>query len=174
VCPCRPSRRLGTGTPSLRGRIGKGFGEIKRVFSLCQGKNRGPENYKTSGAIQNLWCKMAEFRVTCRERRKSLPATGPNCKAAAMLNSSPSATQPTAQDRENRIRAVLDRLRTDADNALRQMAEALVDAPNAQLFGDLELRLRDLGHDIAATARQASLDGRKKRATYFYCVGEGA
>lgn len=82
-----------------------------------------------------------------------------------MLSTPASATQPTAEDRETRIRAVLDRLRPDADSALRRMAEALVDASDAQLFGDLELRLRDLGHGIAATAHQAGLDGRKKRAT---------
>jgi hypothetical protein len=79
-----------------------------------------------------------------------------------MLNTTASATPPTAEGRETRIRAILDQLRPDADSALRHMAEALVDAPDAQLFGDLELRLRDLGHGIAAAAHQAGLDGRKK------------
>jgi hypothetical protein len=130
---------------------------------VTRGK-RIPPPPGSPGAIQNLWCKMAEFGVACRQRRKSLPDTGPNCKAA-MLNTTASATPPTAEGRETRIRAILDQLRPDADSALRHMAEALVDAPDAQLFGDLELRLRDLGHGIAAAAHQAGLDGRKKRAT---------
>ncbi len=80
-----------------------------------------------------------------------------------MLPTTPSTPSATPDDREARIQALLARRRPD--NALRQMAEALVDAPHAQLFGDLELRLRDLGHDVANAAHQAGLDGRKKRAT---------
>ena len=96
---------------------------------------------------------------------KPVSALGPNCMVAAMLPATSSGPSATPEDREARIRAVLARLRPDADAALRRMAEDLVDAPDAQLFGDLELRLRDLGHDIATAAHQAGLDGRKKRGT---------
>ena len=77
-------------------------------------------------------------------------------------HSTPSAT---SQDREARIQDLMQRLRPAADQALRQMAERLVDAPDRQLFGDLELALRDLAHDLAATAHQTGLADRKKGGT---------
>lgn len=45
------------------------------------------------------------------------------------------------------------------------MAEALVDTPANEIFGDIELTLRDRSHQLAAQAHQVALDGDKKRGT---------
>lgn len=82
-----------------------------------------------------------------------------------MLHPHDSAPSRTSEDREARIRALMEQLRPAADTALRQMAEELVDAPDRGLFGDIELRLRDQGHALAAAAHQAGLEGRKKGGT---------
>lgn len=72
---------------------------------------------------------------------------------------------PAVADRQARIRALVEHLRPAADEALRQMAEQLVDRPDAELFGEVEYRLRDAAHDLAAAAHQAGLDARKKGGT---------
>jgi hypothetical protein len=82
-----------------------------------------------------------------------------------MLTIPPSTTSATSEDLEARIQALLAQLRPAAEAALRHMAEDLVEAPDAQLFGGLELRLRDQAHQLAAAALQTGLDSRKKRAT---------
>ena len=82
-----------------------------------------------------------------------------------MLHLHDPAPSTTSEGRETRIRALMEQLRPAADQALRRMAEALVDAPDRQLFGDVELRLRDHAHQLAATAHQTGLDGRKKGGT---------
>jgi hypothetical protein len=71
----------------------------------------------------------------------------------------------TADDREARIRQLLDRLRPLLEHRARQMAEALVDTPPEKLFGDIEYALRDHAHRLATDAHQVALDGDKKRAT---------
>lgn len=76
-----------------------------------------------------------------------------------------SATSATSEDRETRIRTLMDQLRPAAEQTLRQMAEDLVDAPDRQLFQGVELRLRDHAHQLAATAHQTGLQGRKKGGT---------
>jgi hypothetical protein len=82
-----------------------------------------------------------------------------------MLNTPASDPSSNSEDRESRIRAVMDRLRPAAEQALRQMAEELVDAPDRQLFGGLELRLRDHAQQLAATVHQTGLQDREKGAT---------
>ena len=82
-----------------------------------------------------------------------------------MLSESISASSQTAEDREARVQALLQRLRPDAEQALRQMAERLADLPEDKCFGQVELDLRDLAHQLAATAHQTGLDAGKKRAT---------
>jgi len=76
---------------------------------------------------------------------------------------SPPATTP--DDREARIQALVAQLRPNAERVLRRMAERLVDLPDDQAFGQVELDLRDLGHDLAASSHQAGLLAGKKRAT---------
>ena len=68
-------------------------------------------------------------------------------------------------DRAARVQAILDRLRPAADDALREMAEALADLPDHELFGPVEHQLRDAAHGLARAAHQAAADGRKKGAT---------
>jgi hypothetical protein len=45
------------------------------------------------------------------------------------------------------------------------MADALVDAPDREMFRSVEARLRDLGREVAAAAQQTGLDDRKKGGT---------
>ena len=72
---------------------------------------------------------------------------------------------PPASDRQARIDALVTQLRPTADDALRRMAEQLVDRPDTELFGDIEYRLRDAAHDLAAAAHQTGLEVRKKGGT---------
>ena len=71
----------------------------------------------------------------------------------------------TAEDHEARRQALRDRLRPLFERALSQMADALTDLPDDQIFGDVELVLRDQVRHLAADAHQAALAGRKKGAT---------
>src|SRR5262249_29906856 len=114
-----------------------------------------PYRGKEWGAVQELWCKMAALRVGWLGCRKPSSAPGPNCKPAAMLTAHASAPSSAPQDREARIATVMDQLRPAAEQALRRMAEDLVDAPDSQLFQGVELRLRDHAHELAAAAHQA-------------------
>jgi hypothetical protein len=82
-----------------------------------------------------------------------------------MLNPLVFPPSPTPDDREARIQALLQRLRPNSEQVLRQMAERLVDLPEDQAFGQVEYDLRDLAHDLAATSHQTGLDAGKKRAT---------
>ena len=76
-----------------------------------------------------------------------------------------SVPNATALDREARLQALRDRLRPLFEQTLSRMAEALTDLPDDQIFGDVELALRDQVHDLAADAHTAALAGRKKGAT---------
>jgi len=82
-----------------------------------------------------------------------------------MLNTPASCPSQTANDREARVRALLDALRGLAEPTLRQMAERLADLPDGQAFGQIEHDLGDLGRDLAARAHQAGLDAGKKGGT---------
>jgi hypothetical protein len=79
--------------------------------------------------------------------------------------SNTASVTPTPDDREARIRALVEQLRPDAEHVLRRMAELLVDLPDDKAFGQVELDLRALGHDLAAASHQAGLHAGKKRAT---------
>lgn len=71
----------------------------------------------------------------------------------------------TPADRAARLQALRDRLRPLVEQTAERLAEDLLDAPDEQLFGALEFRLRDEAHRLAAAAHQAGLEGRKKGAT---------
>ena len=77
----------------------------------------------------------------------------------------PPVPPPTAADRQSRIEALLQQLRPNAEQLLRQMAERLVDLPEDKAFGQIEYDLRDLAHQLAAASHQAGLTAGKKRAT---------
>src|SRR5262249_58990209 len=111
------------------------------------------------------WWKKASVWVDCWERRKSSSPPSLNCKAAAMLHTPNSTPSSTREDREARIQALMEQLRPASEQALRHMAEELVDAPDSQLFGAVELRLRDHAHELAATVHQTCLARRHKGGT---------
>jgi hypothetical protein len=82
-----------------------------------------------------------------------------------MLDDIASATGGICDDREERIESLLEELRPNAEQVLRQMAERLVDLSEDRSFGQIEYDLRDLARDLAAASHQTGLDAGKKRAT---------
>ena len=85
-----------------------------------------------------------------------------------MLPTPATATSPTAQGvetRADRRLRLLQQLQAAAAPLLEQMADTLVEGPDHELLRATELRLRDLGQQLAAAAAQAGLDEGKKRAT---------
>ncbi|HYT89955.1 MAG TPA: hypothetical protein VEL76_14715 [Gemmataceae bacterium] len=80
-----------------------------------------------------------------------------------MLNTPASSPCQTSEDREARIQALMEDLRPQGEQVLRQMAERLVDLPEDQAFGQVEYDLRELAHDLAASSHQAGLQAGKKR-----------
>jgi hypothetical protein len=77
----------------------------------------------------------------------------------------PSATPEEAETRDQRRRRLRQQLLARALPLLDQMADTLADAPDGELFRSTEVRLRDLGQQVAAAAHQTGLDDRKKGAT---------
>jgi hypothetical protein len=85
-----------------------------------------------------------------------------------MLASPVSPPSPAADVHETAARRshrLLGQLQAVAAPLLEQMAQALAEAPDQELFRATEARLRDLGQQLAAAAHQAGLDDRKKGAT---------
>jgi predicted O-methyltransferase YrrM len=70
-----------------------------------------------------------------------------------------------AQSRQQRIEAVMQQLRPQVEQAVRQLVERAVDVPEAEEFGVIDLAFRDAGQKLANQIRQASVASRKKRAT---------
>ena len=77
----------------------------------------------------------------------------------------PSPTPQEAESRDQRRRRLLAQLQAAAGPLLEQMADTLVDAPDREIFRSVEVRLRDLGQQVAASAQQTGLADRKKGAT---------
>lgn len=82
-----------------------------------------------------------------------------------MLNENSSATNQIPDERETRRAAILSALKRDAEAVLGRMADRLADLPEDKAFGQIEYDLRDMAHDLAASAHKAGLDAGKKRAT---------
>ena len=82
-----------------------------------------------------------------------------------MLAAPTSAPSAAPEGREERLQALRQQLHAAADAIADRMAERLVDLPDQQAFGQVEYELRDLGHQLAASAHQASLQPGKKRGT---------
>jgi hypothetical protein len=76
-----------------------------------------------------------------------------------------STPPPGPDSRPERVEQLLQRLRAEAEVTLRRMAERLTDLPEERSFGQVELDLRDLAHDLASSAHQAGLLAGKKGAT---------
>jgi hypothetical protein len=77
----------------------------------------------------------------------------------------PSPTPEADETRDERRQRLLRQLHEAAAPLLERMVDTLVDAPDRELFRSVEVRLRDLGRDVAAAAQQAGLDDRKKGGT---------
>ena len=67
--------------------------------------------------------------------------------------------------REQRIEAILQQLRPQIEQTVRQLVERAVDVPEAQEFGAMDVEFRDAGQKMVNQIRQASVASRKKRAT---------
>jgi hypothetical protein len=81
-----------------------------------------------------------------------------------MLGENHSETNRISAEREIRRQQVLAALRADAEGVLERRADALVDLPEDKAFGQIEYDLRDLAHELAASAHKAGLRVGKKRA----------
>lgn len=85
-----------------------------------------------------------------------------------MLNhpeTDPSATPQADEARDQRRQRLRQQLLEQVLPLVEQMADTLADAPDREIFRSVEVRLRDLGQQVAARAQQTGLAGRKKGAT---------
>ena len=105
-----------------------------------------------------MWVQNAEVSARLSEW-KQIPSGEP-----VMADSNRSVCA-SVDDRETRIRQLLERLQPVLEQRARQMAEALTDTPPEHILGAVEYTLRDLGHELASRAHQAGLDAGKKRGT---------
>ncbi len=72
---------------------------------------------------------------------------------------------PVAPSRQERIEAILQQLRPQIEQTVRQLVERAVDVPEAEEFGAIDFEFRDAGQKLVNHVRQASVASRKKRAT---------
>ncbi len=77
----------------------------------------------------------------------------------------PSPAPQGDETRDQRRRRLLQQLQAAAAPLLEQMADTLADAPDREIFRSVEVRLRDLGQQVAASAQQTGLADRKKGGT---------
>ena len=77
----------------------------------------------------------------------------------------PSPTSEGTESRDQRRQRLREHLLAQTQPLIDQMVDTLVDAPDRELFRSVEVRLRDLGRQVAACAQQTGLDDRKKGAT---------
>ena len=85
-----------------------------------------------------------------------------------MLTPAETAPSPTPQadeSRDQRRQRLREQLLRQVLPLVEQMADTLVDAPDREIFRAVEVRLRDLGQQVAAAAQQTGLSDRKKGAT---------
>lgn len=74
-------------------------------------------------------------------------------------------SSPPQPSREERIEALLQQLRPQIEQTVRQLVERAVDVPEAEEFGAIDLEFRDAGQKLATEIRQAGLASRQKRGT---------
>jgi len=82
-----------------------------------------------------------------------------------MLETTASTSFEAPEGREARLQALRARLHAAADALADRMAQRLLDLPDELAFGQVEYDLRDLAHELAASAHQAGLEVGKKRGT---------
>ena len=76
--------------------------------------------------------------------------------------SDPCTTSEGAETPSQRRQRLLRQLQAAAAPLLESMIDTLVAAPDHELFRAVEVRLRDLGQQVAAAAQQTALEERKK------------
>lgn len=79
--------------------------------------------------------------------------------------SDPSPTPQGDESRAQRRQRLRQQLLDQVLPLVEEMADTLAEAPDREVFRSAEVRLRDLGQQVAARAQQARLDGRKKGGT---------
>jgi hypothetical protein len=67
--------------------------------------------------------------------------------------------------RQQRIEAIMQQLRPQIEQTVRQLVERAIDVPEADEFGVIDFEFRDAGQKMVNQIRQASVASRKKRAT---------
>jgi hypothetical protein len=77
----------------------------------------------------------------------------------------PSATPQAQESRDQRRQRLHQQLLDQILPLVEQMTDTLADAPENEICRSVEVRLRDLGQQVAARAQQTGLAGRKKGAT---------
>lgn len=77
----------------------------------------------------------------------------------------PSPAPQVDESRARRRQRLRQQLLDEVLPLVEEMADTLADAPDREIFRSVEVRLRDLGQQVAARAQQTGLDGRKKGAT---------
>ena len=103
-------------------------------------------------------CKTLRYCPDCCGWSKSPPAR--------TVMAAPNRSVPaSAEDRETRIRQLMDRLQPILEQRARKMAETLTDTPPDQILGKVEYTLRDQAHRLATEVHQVALDGDQKRGT---------
>jgi hypothetical protein len=84
-----------------------------------------------------------------------------------MLNpaeTGPSATPQAQESPDQRRQRLRRQLLEQVLPLVEQMADTLADAPENEIFRSVEVRLRDLGQQVAARAQKTGLSDRKKGA----------
>lgn len=77
----------------------------------------------------------------------------------------PSPAPQVDEFRAQRRQCLRQQLLDEVLPLVEEMADTLTDAPDREIFRSVEVRLRDLGQQVAARAQQTGLDVRKKGAT---------
>lgn len=76
--------------------------------------------------------------------------------------SSADAAQLSSEQQEHADR-ILQHLRTNADQHLRELSVLLASKPDSELFGQTEFEARNILHRIGAQAVQAAVNERQKK-----------
>lgn len=82
-----------------------------------------------------------------------------------MSATSTKKSSPPEPSRSERIEAIMQQLRPQIEQVVRQMVERALDVPEAEEFGAIDTEFRDAGQKLATDIRQAGLASRKKRGT---------
>ncbi|QEG29543.1 hypothetical protein GobsT_43390 [Gemmata obscuriglobus] len=76
-----------------------------------------------------------------------------------MSATNPKKSSAPEPSREERIEAVVEQLRPQIEQVVRQMVERAVDVPEAEEFGAIDTEFRDAGQNLVTDVRQARKKG---------------